>query len=93
MATAVDVEASSQHETEPEDRNWADYVLVYEQSEVEEDGKEEADRKSMRKTFEENVKNKGLEIRRLEGIKDTAQLVSLKKTMDSFCAIGESTRS
>ena len=74
MATAVDVEATPQRRRK--DRNWADYVLVYEQSKVEEDGEEEEDRKSMRKNFEENLKLEGLKLKPLEGVEDTAQLVS-----------------
>ena len=77
MATAVDVKATPQRQTDLEDRNWTDYVLVYEQSKVEEDGKEEADRlESMRKKFEENLKEEGLQIKRPKAIEDTAQLVS-----------------
>lgn len=78
MATAVDVKATPQRQTDLEDqRNWTDYVLVYEQSKVEEDGKEEADRlESMRKKFEENLKKEGLQIKRPKAIEDTAQLVS-----------------
>lgn len=83
MATTVDVEAKPLHKTE--DRNWTDYVLVYEQSKVEEDGKEEGDGvcekpsdrlEGIRKKFEENLEKEGLKLRRLEGIEDTAQLVS-----------------
>lgn len=77
MATAVDVKATPQRQTDLEDRNWTDYVLVYEQSKVEEDGKEEADRlESMRKKFEENLKKEGLQIKRSKAIEDTTQLVS-----------------
>lgn len=77
MATAVDVKATPQRQTDLDDRNWTDYVLVYEQSKVEEDGKEEADRlESMRKKFEENLKEEGLQIKRPKTIEDTAQLVS-----------------
>lgn len=76
MATAVDVKATPQRQTDLDDRNWTDYVLVYEQSKVEEDGKEEADRlESMRKKFE-NLKKEGLQIKRPKAIEDTAQLVS-----------------
>lgn len=77
MATAVDVKATLQRQTDLEDRNWTDYVLVYEQSKVEEDGKEEADRlESMRKKFEENLKKEGLQIKQSKAIEDTTQLVS-----------------
>lgn len=77
MATAVDFKATPQRQTDLEDRNWTDYVLVYEQSKVGEDGKEEADRlESMRKKFEENLKKEGLQIKRPKAIEDTAQLVS-----------------
>lgn len=77
MATAVDVKATPQRQTDLDDRNWTDYVLVYEQSKVEEDGKEEADRlESMRKKFEENLKKEGLQIKRSKAIEDTTQLVS-----------------
>ena len=75
MATAVDVEATPLRRKE--DRNWADYVLVYEQSKVEENGREDEGRlESMRKKFEENLKNEGLKLKPLEGVEDTAQLVS-----------------
>ena len=57
------------------DRNWTDYVLVYEQNKVEQDGP--SDRlEVMRKKFEKNLEDEGLILKRLEGIEDTAQLVS-----------------
>ena len=83
MATTVDVEATPLCQTE--DRNWTDYVLVYEQSKVEEGENEEGDGvckkpsgrlEGMRKKFEENLKKEGLKLRRLEGFEDTEQVVS-----------------
>ena len=85
METTVDVEHTPLCETKLKDRNWIDYVLVYEQSIVEEGEKEEGDGvcekpsdtlESMRKTFEENLKQKGLKLQRLEDGEDTAEVVS-----------------